>query len=170
MRKQAIRLGMIAAVLLMVVALKSPQILGQDAAASDPMVGTWKLNLDKSVNMPGPDGEAKHPTRAATRVVAVEGDGFRMTNYDDAAPDKARSYFFKPDGKEYPDPHGPNRGEVAYHWRPNPFVMLRLVTTKGKPTEWVNYAVSADGNELITTMWSPEAPDKHQIQVYDRAK
>jgi len=44
------------------------------------------------------------------------------------------------------------------------------VVTKGQPTEWVNYAVSTDGNELITTMWAPEAPDKHMIQVYDRTK
>jgi hypothetical protein len=170
MRRRTIGLGIMAVALLMAVPGVTFRILGQDADSSDPMVGTWKLNLAKSVNMPGPDGTSTHPTRAATRVVSVEGDGFRMTNYDDATPNVTRSYFFKPDGKDYPDPRGPGRGEVGYHWRPNPFVMLRLVTTKGKPTEWVNYAVSADGNELITTMWAPETPDKHQIQVYDRAK
>ena len=170
MDTRAFRPTIIATAILSIVIIHAPRILGQSASTKDPMLGTWRLNLAKSLNLPGPDGTSAHPTKGAMRVISVEGDGFKMTTYDEGAADKARSYFFKPDGKDYPDPHGPGRGEVAYHWRPNPYVMLRLILTKGHPTEWVNYAVSADGNELITTMWTPEAPDKHMIQVYDRTK
>jgi hypothetical protein len=97
-------------------------------------------------------------------------DPNRMTTFDDAAPTAARSYFFRSDGKEYPDPYGPGRGEIANHWRPSPYVMVRLVKTNGKPTEWVTYAVSSDGNVLTTTEWDPATPEKHMIQVYDRQR
>jgi len=169
MRKRALGIGLIAVALLTAIAFETPRIFGQDADSKDPIVGTWKMNLAKSSSI-GADGAIVHPTRPATRIVAVEGDGYRMTTFDDANPAAARSYFFRSDGKEYPDPHGPGRGEVANHWRPSPYVMVRLVKTSGKPTEWVTYAVSSDGSVLITTMWDPATPAKHQIQVYERQK
>jgi hypothetical protein len=169
MRKQILGIGLVAVALLMAISLETPRILGQDADSKDPFVGTWKMNLAKSSSV-GADGALIHPTRPATRIVAAEGDGYRMSTFDDANPAAARSYFFRSDGKEYPDPHGPGRGEVANHWRPSPYVMVRLVKTNGKPTEWVIYAVSSDGNELITTEWEPATPEKHMIQFYDRQK
>jgi hypothetical protein len=169
MRKQSLSIGLIALALLTAISFETPRVLGQGADSKDPFVGTWKLNLAKSSSV-GPDGALVRPTRPATRTVTVEGDGYRMATFDDANPAAARSYFFRSDGKEYPDPHGPGKGEVANHWRPSPYVMVRLVKTNGKPTEWVTYAVSADGNALITTMWEPATPEKHMIQFYERQK
>jgi hypothetical protein len=169
MRKQILGIGLTAVALLMAITFAAPRILGQGANSTDPFIGTWKLNLAKSSSV-GADGAPVHPTRTATRIVAVEGDGYRMTTSDDANPGAARSYFFRSDGKEYPDPHGPGRGEVANHWRPSPYVMVRLVKTNGTPTEWVTYAVSSDGNVLITTEWEPATPGKHMIQFYERQK
>jgi len=169
MRKQSLGIGLIAVAFLMAISFETPRIFGQDADSKDPIVGTWKLNLGKSSSV-GADGALVHPTRPTTRIVAVEGDGYRMTTFDDAAPNAARSYFFRSDGKEYPDPHGPGRDELANHWRPSPYMMVRLVKTNGKPTEWVTYAVSSDGNVLITTEWEPATPEKHMVQFYERQK
>ena len=169
MRKQTLGIGLIVVALLTAISFESARVFGQDADSKDPIVGTWKLNLGKS-NSVGPDGSLVRATRPATRIVAAEGDGYRMTTFDDAAPNAARSYFFRPDGKEYPDPHGPGRGELANHWRPSPYVMVRLVKTNGKPTEWVTYAISSDCSVLTTTMWEPATPEKHMIQVYEREK
>ena len=169
MRKQALGIGFIAIALLLAIPLKTSRIFAQDANSKDPMVGTWKLNLAKS-NTFGSDGALVPATRPATRLMAVEKDGYHMTTFDDATPNAARSYFFRTDGKDYPDPHGPGKGEMADHWRATPYVIVRLVKANGKPTEWNTYAVSSNGNELITTMWDPATPDKHMIQVYERQK
>jgi hypothetical protein len=169
MRKQILGVTFAAIAVLMAISIETPRIFAQEANSKDPAVGTWKLNLAASSSV-GADGAVVRPTRPATRIVAVEGDGYRMTTFDDAAPNAARSYFFRLDAKEYPDPHGPGKGEMATHWRLSPYVMVRLVKTNGTPTEWVTYAVSSDGNVLTTTMWEPATPAKHMIQVYERQK
>jgi hypothetical protein len=169
MRKKVLGIGLAAIAMLMAMSFETPRIFGQEAGSHDPAVGTWKLNLAKSSSV-GPDGGVVRPTRPATRIVAVEGDGYRMTTFDDATPNAARSYFFRLDAKEYPDPHGPGKGEMATHWRLSPYVMVRLVKTNGTPTEWVTYAVSSDGSVLITTEWEPATPAKHMVQVYERQK
>jgi len=169
MRKRALGIGLIAVALLTAIAFETPRIFGQDADSKDPIVGTWKMNLAKSSSI-GADGAIVHPTRPATRIVAVEGDGYRMTTFDDANPAAARSYFFRSDGKEYPDPHGPGNGEVAIHWRLSPYLMVRLVKMNGMPTEYATYAISSDGNVLTTTSWEPATPEYHNVQVYERQK
>jgi hypothetical protein len=169
MRKQALGIGLMAVALLMAISFEAPRMFGQGADSKDPFIGTWKLNLAKSSSV-GPDGALVRPTRPATRVVAVEGDGYRMATSDDANPAAARSYFFRSDGKEYPDPHGPGKGEMASHWRPSPYMMVRLVKTNGMPTEYATYAVSSDGNVLTTTSWEPATPEYHNVQVYERQK
>jgi hypothetical protein len=43
-------------------------------AQSNPLIGTWKLNLAKSTYSPGP------PPRSLTSTIQAEGQGFRVTN------------------------------------------------------------------------------------------
>jgi hypothetical protein len=168
MRKNSSRVALVAIVL--AVACMAVCAFGQDTAMTDPVVGTWKLDLDKSV-MNRDGGAPIHPKKPATRVFAVEGDGYRMSVFDDGAgAASARAYFARFDGKEYPDPHGPGRGEVAIHWKLSPYLIVRLVKTNGKPTEYATYAVSADGNVLTTTSWDPATPEYHNVQVYERQK
>jgi hypothetical protein len=162
------RLIFVAVVLTMALCL-TLRTSAQDAASSDPVVGTWKLDLAKSV-MNRAGGAPAHPTRPATRIFAVEGDGYRMSVLDDGAGGAARAYFARFDGKEYPDPHGPGKGEIAIHWRLSPYLIVRLVKMNGMPTEYATYAVSADGNVLTTTSWDPATPEYHNVQVYERQK
>ncbi len=169
MRTGSFRIALVAVFLAVLLSWSTPRTFGQDANSGDPIVGAWKLDLVKSVrNRAG--GEPVHPTRQATRIFAVEGDGYRMSAFNDDAAASARAYFARFDGKEYPDPHGPGRGEVAIHWRLSLYLIVRLVKMNGTPTEYATYAVSSDGNVLTTTSWDPATPEYHNIQVYERQK
>lgn len=169
MRKQALGTGLIAIALLLTASWMAPRAFGQEGDSKDPFIGSWALNIAKStISRVGV--APTHPARGSTRIFAVERDGYRVSVADDGSAAPARSYFFRCDGKEYPDPHGPGRGELATHWRLTPYVIVRLVKTNGKPTEWVAYAVSTDGNMLTTTEWAPEHPDYHTIQVWERQR
>jgi hypothetical protein len=158
-----------AAVLALALASSTPKTFGQTANSSDPLLGAWKLDPEKSV-MNRDGGAPVHPTRSVTRVIAVEGDGYRMNANAAGGAAPTGGYFARFDGKEYPDPHGPGTGEVAIHWRLNPYLMVRLVKTNGMPTEYATYAVSSDGNVLTTTSWEPATPEYHNVQVYERQK
>lgn len=174
MRMNAMSIVLTVVALMAGVSCASVSVYGQDANGatsadtSGPIAGTWKLDLDKSVN--NRNGKEVHPTRPSTRIFAVEGDRYRMSVIDDGGTAPARSYFARFDGKEYPDPHGPGRGEVAIHWELSPYMIVRLVKKNGKPTEWVTYAVSSDGNILTTTSWDPANPEYHNVSVYEREK
>jgi hypothetical protein len=163
------RIALLAIVLALAAVSLMPTLptFGQ-VASSDPIVGAWKLDPDKSV-MNRAGGAPVHPTRSVTRIISVEGDGYRM-NASSAAGAAAGGYFARFDGKEYPDPHGPGKGEVAIHWRLNPYLMVRLVKMNGVPTEYATYAISSDGNVLTTTSWEPATPEYHNVQVYERQK
>jgi hypothetical protein len=169
MRTRSSRSALVAVVLAMALSWTAARTFGQDATSSDPIVGTWKLDPDKSV-MNRAGGAPVHPTRSVTRIIAVEGDGYRMNANGNGAGAAAGGYFARFDGKEYPDPHGPGNGEVAIHWRLSPYLMVRLVKMNGMPTEYATYAISSDGNVLTTTSWEPATPEYHNVQVYERQK
>lgn len=168
MQRPALRAALAVLALVVAFACACVPTHAQDATPTDPFVGTWKLDLDKSV-MNRAGGEPIHPKRQATRVISAEGDGYRIATGGNGA-GTAGGYFARFDGKEYPDPHGPGKGEVAIHFRLSPNVVVRLVKTNGKPTEWATWAVSSDGDVLTTTSWEPETPEYHNVQVYNREK
>jgi hypothetical protein len=68
------------------------------AGASDPLVGTWVLNLEKSKFSPGP------APKSQTRTYAQSADGTTLTVNGVAADGSAMSgqSTFKYDGKDYP--------------------------------------------------------------------
>jgi hypothetical protein len=169
MRTRLSAVAVVGVVLAMALSWVTIRACAQEANSSDPIVGAWKLDPEKSV-MNRAGGDPVHPTRSVTRVIAIEGDGYRMNANakGDAAP--TGGYFARFDGKEYPDPHGPGHGEVAIHWRLSPYLMVRLVKMNGTPTEWATWAVSSDGNVLTTTSWEPATPEYHNVQVYERQK
>jgi hypothetical protein len=152
---------------------------GQESASKEPLIGTWKINLAKSSYMrsgkPGPT-----PADTLTWTYTAEKDGLRMSVYPmGLAPSPARSYFFKWDGKEYPDPQGPGRHETVVFWRMHPNMLTRVVRQypsdedraagrNAKFLEWVSWAVSPDGKTLAITAWDPEHPEWHNLQVFDR--
>jgi hypothetical protein len=143
---------------------------GQDLA----IIGTWRINLDKSN-----PAIRKVRTGSFTWIYSIEGDSIRHTVYEDYPPKYSglptnvaphdHTYLFKIDGKDYPNPEGPNGlGETIKLWRINRNVIYREVYTHGKPTERVVWAVSEDGKTMVNTRWVPDNPTGVASMVFDR--
>jgi hypothetical protein len=145
----------------------------------DPLIGVWKVNLPASryerSGKPGPT-----PAATLTWTYVAEKDGLRMSVYPNGlAPQPARSYFFKWDGQEYPDPQGPNLHESVIFWRMDRRMLTRLVlgyasdedrAAKRNPkrVEWVAWTVSEDDKTLAITSWTPTTPQWQNVQIFDR--
>lgn len=151
----------------------------QVEGGKDPLIGMWKINLPASryerAGKPGPT-----PPATLTWTYTAEKDGLRMSVYPNGlAPQPARSYFFKWDGKEYPDPQGLNLHESVIFWRMDRRMLTRLVlgylsdedrAAKRNPrrVEWVAWSLSEDEKTLAITAWTPTTPQWQNVQIFDR--
>src|SRR5437762_12889922 len=80
-------------------------------AQSNPLIGTWKLNLAKSKYSPGP------PPRSSTVIWEAVGQGFRIRGEGVDAqgnPTKTDSGVFFYDGKSYPTTGNPDYDASSY--------------------------------------------------------
>ena len=79
------------------------------SAADNPVLGKWKLNVEKSKFVPGPG------PKSLTRTVEAEGEKVKFTYEGEAADGAPISYTFTVayDGKDYPIT-GRDRG-CRYH-------------------------------------------------------
>ena len=73
-------------------------IIGLPAHASDPLAGTWELNLEKSKYNPGP------PPKSQTRTYEVTGQQVRMISksIDAKGNEIVHQFSAMRDGKDYP--------------------------------------------------------------------
>jgi hypothetical protein len=167
MRKYAVGAALVALVFSAGLFSGHFRAFGQAAESADPIFGTWKMDLARSVR--NRDGKSTPFTEQATRVLTPEGDGLSMsvTNGPNGKPS---AYSGKFDGKDYPDPRAPGQDRTLAHWRVTPNMIVRLQKTKGVPSEWVVYTVSPDGNMLTANSWIPDKPQFVETQVYTRAK
>ena len=136
-------------------------------AQSNPVVGTWKLNLEKSKFDPGP------APKSLTRTVAAEGDGLKYTFEGVAADGKALSYSFsvKFDGKDYPVTGAMPGGADNISAKKVDANHYDATTKKGgKVIGTAKVSVSADGK--VTTVESSgtnaAGAKTHDVQVYDK--
>ena len=168
MRKDFFRAGLVAVVLAMAVSFGYFRVSGQETGATDPIFGTWKMDVTRSVNNRG----GKHELYAyqATRILTLKDDGFLMTLSTGAPTGQTVTYFGKFDGKDYPDTRSRVGDETLAHWRINPQMIIRLKKTKGVPSEWVIYTVSNDGSVFTSTSWVPTNPELEDLQVVTRWK
>ena len=168
MRKVFFRAGLVAVVLAMAVSFGYFRVSGQETGATDPILGTWKMDVTRSVNNRG----GKHELYAyqATRTLTLKDDGFLMTLSTGAPTAQTVTYFGKFDGKDYPDTRSRVGDETLAHWRINPQMIIRLKKTKGVPSEWVIYTVSNDGSVFTSTSWVPTNPELEDLQVFTRGK
>jgi hypothetical protein len=116
-------------------------------AQSDPLIGTWKLNLAKSTFNPGP------APKAGTLNIQSEGQGLRVINEGVDAqgnPTKTDRVQFL-DAKSYPVP-----GEPAYDadsWKRVSGSSVEITRTKaGKVVQTLMGVASADGKTLTVTV------------------
>jgi len=133
-------------------------------AQSDPLIGTWKLNLTKSKFDPGPppQSSAMHYERA--------GQGFRDTVTGVDARGRATTSVFMMiyDGKLYP-----TTGVIGYDasafTRVDDHTVTYIRTLSGKVVATGTRVLSRDGKTLTFTGTGTSANGRqHNVAVYDK--
>ena len=154
---------------LTVVAVALLSVVGASSlhAQSNPVVGTWKLNLEKSKFDPGP------APKSLTRTIAAEGDGLKYTFEGASADGKAISYGFsvKFDGKDYPVTGAMPAGADSISAKKVDASHYEATLKKGgKVIGMSKVSVSADGKVATVDSSGTNAAGAktHDVQVYDK--
>jgi hypothetical protein len=198
-RRFAFAIGLFAIALALGIGLTYGQDRGQRAIPGvdpkvrpdDPIISTWVFDASKSyINADGkshgtPEGQSEIQSQFGGRptgplggvgkwVISAERDGLRFQYYRGTsadATDLANTFFCTLDGKPYPDPNGPGRGEVGRYWRLHPLMIAREVRGKdGQPAEMVTLAISGDGKVLTVSRWLPATPNLFNMQVFNKVE
>jgi hypothetical protein len=135
-------------------------------AQTDPMLGTWKLNLAKSTYEPGP------PPQSETRIYEAFGKGgLKATfNYVDAQGVKStRGYSALFDGKDYKYIGTPSFDTIAIT-RVNANTMTFSLKKGGAVAQTGTAVLSADGKTRTGTQTGTNAAGQtvHSVTVYEK--
>ena len=151
-----------------------PPVGAQPAGDMSAFVGRWQIDLSRT-HM----GRGNIASRAATFtfVFAPTSAGLNMDTYERyPLPAPSRSALIVPDGK----PHtcqistgcltvGGNPAEQSYsYFKIDAHMLMRVFYIKGAVSEYTTYALSADGKTFVMIAWGAEAPDRQNIQVFDK--
>ena len=135
-------------------------------AQSDPLVGTWKLNIAKSKFDPGPG------PKSLTRTVVAEGKSVKYTFEGIGADGKPLSYGFSItfDGKDNPTNGSLPGVDTISAKRTDAHHFVATLKRGGKEIGTARVSVSADGKVTTvestgTTMAGAKA---HDEQVFDK--
>jgi hypothetical protein len=136
-------------------------------AQSNPLVGTWKLNVTKSKYDPGPT-----PT-SLTRTVEAQGEGVKYTFAGVAADGKPIAYGFSVlfDGKDNPISGSiPSGADTISAKRTDANHYVATLKKAGKVIGTSKVTVSKDGTvtTVDSTGSSASGAKEHDLQVYDK--
>lgn len=135
------------------------------AAGPDPVVGTWKLNLEKSKYSPGP------APKSQTRTYAEAADGIALS-YSSVAADgstETAKSTYKYDGKDYPIA-GSAQFDTLSLERINANMVKAAQKKSGKVVGSTVRTVSAGGKTLTLNSESRDAKGvkHHDVMVFDK--
>ena len=134
-------------------------------AQSDPLIGTWKLNLAKSKYT-----GSEAPKSQVYKYEANGSDGVKFTN-DTVNADGTKvhaEYAVKFDGKEVPVKGDPLR-DMTFNKRVDANTTSGGSTLKGKPASTFTRVVSKDGKTLtVSAKGTQNGKPYDQVSVYDR--
>jgi hypothetical protein len=136
-------------------------------AQSNPLVGTWKLNVEKSKYSPGP------APKSLTRVVVADGDGVKYTFEGTAADGTPLAYSFSVhfDGKDNPVTGAmPGGVDSISAKRINANTYEATTKKGGKVIGSSKVTVSADGKTTTVDAKGTNAKGEatHDVSVYDK--
>ena len=136
-------------------------------AQGNPLVGTWKLNLEKSKFDPGP------APKSLTRKVEANGDGVKYSFEGVAADGKAISYGFSVnfDGKDNAISGSmPSGADTIAGKRVDERHFVASVKKGGKEIGTSKVTVSDDGKTTTveTTGTTASGAKVHDVQVFDK--
>jgi hypothetical protein len=134
-------------------------------AQSSPLIGTWKLNLDKSKYSPGP------PPRSGSLTYTQDGQNIRNTVQGIDAQGNAFSGVLMHiyDGEPHPTTGSPVIDASAYtRLDPNNYIFTRLKA--GKLVSVGNVIMAQDGRTLTVTTTGADANGRpsNSIAVYEK--
>ena len=132
--------------LTLVVGLTVLAVVGLHAQATDPAVGTWKLNVAKSKYEPGP------APKSLTVTIEPSGQGVKVTTKGVDAQGKPieTSYTANYDGKDYPVAGQPDWDAIALK-RIDATTVEMSRKKAGKVVQTVTRVVSKDGKVYTST-------------------
>jgi hypothetical protein len=132
-------------------------------AQSNPFVGTWKLNVEKSKYEPGPAPQSGTRTWDASGMVMVNGVNAagKTTSY---------GYTIKDDGKDYPTMGAiPNTADKITSKKMDANSYEAKFTKAGKQVEVTTFKVSDGGKTLtIHAKGTPEIGGFDNLQVWEK--
>jgi len=136
-------------------------------AQSNPLVGTWKLNLTKSKYDPGPT------PKSLTRTVEAQGNGVKYTFEGVAADGTPIAYGFSTtfDGKDNPVTGSmPNGADTISAKRTDANHYVATQKKGGKEVGVSKVTVSKDGKvtTVDVTGTTASGAKEHDVQVYDK--
>jgi hypothetical protein len=134
-------------------------------SATDPAVGTWKLNTDRSRYNPGP------PPKSATVTYAASGDRMTRTGKTVEADGTTTSFRYtaKYDGADYPVTGSPDFDAISLK-RISDRILEATLKKGGKAVRTARRVVSPDGKNLTitTTSVGETGPQFRNTAIYDR--
>ena len=156
------RLFEFAAIIVLAAVASAPAI-----AESNPLVGTWKLNVDKSKFNPGP------MPKSLTRTVEGQGDGLKYTFDGISADGTAIAYSFAVsfDGKDNAITGSiPNGADSISAKRMDSNTFEATMKKGGKVIGTSKVKVSADGKSTTVTATGTNAAGQptNDVSVYDK--
>ena len=136
-------------------------------AQSNPLVGTWKLNVAKSKFDPGPG------YKSLTRTVEAQGDGVKYTFEGVGADGKPVAYGFsvKFDGKDNPISGSMPSGADTISGKridANHYVATLKKGTKAIGTSKVTVSKDGKVTTVDSTGTTASGATEHDVQVYDK--
>lgn len=137
-------------------------------------VGRWQIDQTRT-HMGRGNIVKRSPT--FTFVFTPADEGLNMDTYSEypqAAP--TRSAALVPDRKPRTCQTstgcltvGGNPAEQSYaYFQIDSHMLMRVFYVKSEVSEYTTYAVSADGKTFTMIAWGAEAPDRQNIQVFDK--
>jgi hypothetical protein len=116
--------------------------------SSNPWIGTWKINLERSSFSPGPK-----PTVAGTIKVELSAGGLKLTN--DGTDPQGRTFHTEFvgtfDGKENPAVGAATPNTTTSYKRVDDRTFELVAKVDGKPTVTTRILIAADGKTLTAT-------------------
>jgi hypothetical protein len=135
------------------------------AQTTNPLVGTWQLNLAKSTFSPGP------APRSETRIYEASGSDFKLTlkGIDGTGKPTSIQVSYSMDGREHPIIGSPDADSQSIR-RVDAFTAEGTLKKSGKVVQTVQRAITKDGKTMTITFKGVNAAGQtiHNSMVFEK--
>ena len=152
--------------------------LAKGAQGLDAFAGRWQMNAQKTqMGRMGPNGANIRRSPTFTWMFTPKPYGLQMDVYAEyPQPKPTRTMTVIADAKKHPcqgpgpclTTGGDPKQQFYAYYKMDDHMLARLFYDKGEVVEYSSYSVSKDGKTLAIVSWSPDTPEFHNIQVFDK--